>query len=58
MRRVRAKKDRYHKITGDRLVQEGKQYELIMKLGDKYKIRLGNGKPFPLEKELFEIMSV
>lgn len=58
MRWVRAKKDYFHSRTGDRLVQEGKQYELIMKLGDKYKVRLDNGKPFPLEKELFEIMSV
>ena len=58
MRWVRAKKDRYHSRTGERLLIEGKQYELIMKLGDKYKVRLDNGKPFPLEKELFEIMSV
>ena len=58
MRWVRAKKDRYHKITGERLLVEGKQYELMLICGKKYKVRLDNGKPFPLEKELFEIMSV
>lgn len=58
MRWVRAKKDYFHSRTGDRLVQEGKQYELMLICGKKYKIRLDNGKPFPLDKELFEIMSV
>ena len=58
MRWVRAKKDYFHSRTGQRLLVEGKQYKLIMKLGDKYKVRLDNGKPFPLDKELFEIMSV
>ena len=58
MRWVRAKKDYYHSRTGERLLVDGRQYELIMKLDDKYKVRLDNGKPFPLDKELFEIMSV
>lgn len=58
MRWVRAKKDYYHSRTGQRLLVEGKQYELMMKLGDKYKVRLDNGKPFPIKKEVFELMSV
>ena len=57
MRWVRAKKDYFHSRTGERLLIEGKQYELMLICGKKYKVRLDNGNPFPLEKELFEIMS-
>lgn len=51
---VIAKKDYFNSRNGKQMLKEGKQYQVIKSHKDLYTIRLDNGSPFPLKKELFD----
>ena len=53
---IRSKENYYHSMTKQRILTEGKTYEVIRSHKDSYTVRNDNNKISNIRKEVFEIV--